>query len=532
MRAPRLRTGILLVAALAVLPLALLGWWLTERTKAAGEAILVQRIEAALTQASQSIGAAWVSERTPILDIASDERVQALLTAASSRAEADAVLAATAHTRHVLAATLRTLAGDVVATASTGDLAPGFPLTVPIHSPDGRDIIGALDVRFPLARIAPAPPEFSRIDVFVISDTTGRALVASGIDAAVLGSGRFEWGAMTWIARQRRLHEPPLVLSAAAPLDPIMRPLQQAARTGALALLAIALLAAAVSLLAARRIAGPLERLRADAARISAGDLGHDVAADGPREVRDLAHDLDALRESLRTTLDRLAQAQALAAVGEFAGAIAHEVRNPMTAARVELERLRRRLPDAGEEASLADAALAGMDRVDDVVRSTLRLARSAPLQRRRTVLQEIVRRTVTECAPVVDRFGTELRTELPEGEIAIDADEAALTRMLANLVANAAEASGSGGQVALRAGMQNGVAIVEVVDSGPGMTSTDRTRAFQPLRSTRPGGTGLGLPVARRIAVAHGGTIELLPGDDGGLCARVTLPVRASDRA
>ena len=106
-----------------------------------------------------------------------------------------------------------------------------------------------------------------------------------------------------------------------------------------------------------------------------------------------------------------------------------------------------------------------------------------------------------------------------------VSGDAAALEALFLNLLLNAIDATARDGRVAVSMSARDGFAEVRIRDSGNGSAPTDLARAFEPLYSTKPGGTGLGLPIARRIAQSHGGDVHLHRGA-GETCASVRLPL------
>jgi signal transduction histidine kinase len=120
----------------------------------------------------------------------------------------------------------------------------------------------------------------------------------------------------------------------------------------------------------------------------------------------------------------------------------------------------------------------------------------------------------------------------LPDFPIEIRGDAGALEQLLLNLLRNAAQALGSGGSVTIRVQSHDGSVALEVRDDGSGIPADALDRVFEPMFTTRPDGTGLGLTIARRIAIAHGGQLELESARGQGTTARLTLPLeRAQQR-
>jgi signal transduction histidine kinase len=112
------------------------------------------------------------------------------------------------------------------------------------------------------------------------------------------------------------------------------------------------------------------------------------------------------------------------------------------------------------------------------------------------------------------------------EGEGQASGDEPKLRQVLTNLIGNALDASGADGHVAISiATAQDGGITVAVRDEGPGVQAEDRDRIFEPFFTRKANGTGLGLPIARAIARAHGGDVDLVPSEGRGATFRLRLP-------
>jgi HAMP domain-containing protein len=141
----------------------------------------------------------------------------------------------------------------------------------------------------------------------------------------LFSSDGFEWAGERWIVARRQLREPPMRFAIAAPLAPITEPFSQAARRAALALMGVLAVGLIVSMLMTRRITGPLERLALAADDVAAGRFERRVDETGPDELQRLGGAFNTMAQSLRSTLQQLAQREAVAAVGEFAASLAHE---------------------------------------------------------------------------------------------------------------------------------------------------------------------------------------------------------------
>ncbi len=210
----------------------------------------------------------------------------------------------------------------------------------------------------------------------------------------------------------------------------------------------------------------------------------------------------------------RLAESEKLASLGELAGAIAHEVRNPLAILRSMSQNLTESVEDREVERT-CNLLIEEIDRLSRVTSSLLDLAKPMALQRSRVAVREILERTELLARPMLAARDVTLDAlPAPGGEQALEVDPDLVCQVLLELLSNAAEATAAGGSVRLEARVskeeRGGRFDCTVTDDGPGIPESSRDRIFEPFFTTGANGHGLGLAVARRIAEAHGGTLRL----------------------
>jgi signal transduction histidine kinase len=230
--------------------------------------------------------------------------------------------------------------------------------------------------------------------------------------------------------------------------------------------------------------------------------------------------------------LERARQSAARASyVGLLASGLAHEIRNPLNAMNMNLQMLEEELnarPDRTdpEHAELLESTKSEIKRLERLVNNFLAYARPAQPRFESSDLNSVVRDVMRLLEADFRQAGVELRADFEPLLPHVDTDVTQFKQALINLLVNARQVLKSGGVVVVRtrAG-SHGEAVVEVEDNGPGVPAEARDRIFEVFYSSRGGGTGLGLPIARQIVERHGGTIALAGAEGQGTTFRIRLP-------
>jgi two-component system CheB/CheR fusion protein len=233
-----------------------------------------------------------------------------------------------------------------------------------------------------------------------------------------------------------------------------------------------------------------------------------------------------------RQRLERDAQRVAhFALLGRLAGGLSHELRNPLAVIvlHVDLleEELRQPSPDSATEIALALTEIkAHLARVDDLVEDYLSLVRGSTLQQTPMELSLLVTQCAHEILPALAAHGITLRLDAVDQLGMVALHPHSFRRVLVNLVHNAVDAMPQGGTLTLQGRRQAATVSLAVQDTGSGIPPEHLPQIFEPLHTTKPGGTGLGLYIVHEVVAAHGGQVAVQSTVGAGTTFTLTLPL------
>lgn len=234
--------------------------------------------------------------------------------------------------------------------------------------------------------------------------------------------------------------------------------------------------------------------------------------------------------EDRRRLQQELLERERLAAVGETAATLAHEIGNPLNVMYMQAQLLQRqlsRMPNVDPKlAKRVEMLLAENIRLAQLLQDFRSLARRDELRLIPTDIPELLEHLLDMKQPLLAKASIETVREIQPDLPAVVADEPKLRQVFINLMKNAIEAMPEGGQLTVRAALDGERLVIDIIDTGSGLP--EDIDVFEPFRTTKATGTGLGLPIARRVLAAHGGTISCSSTPGSGTTFQVVLPVRA----
>ncbi|MFN7768531.1 MAG: sensor histidine kinase [Planctomycetaceae bacterium] len=255
------------------------------------------------------------------------------------------------------------------------------------------------------------------------------------------------------------------------------------------------------------------------------------VTSEGPEQdldtqIRLLTHEVGAVVARLRQRELEVLRSEQLAALGQLAAGVAHEIRNPLTSIKLLVQGAHG--PQATSRLTSEDLSIVEQEvlRMENSLQTFLDFARPPRLERRRVDLGSLVAQTFELLRGRAAKQRVELRFTSPGAPLCREVDPVQLRQVLLNLALNSLDVLPSGGwlQFDLWSDPQ-GAAELQLCDNGPGISPEISGKLFQPFQSNKETGLGLGLVISRRIVEEHGGTLEQVPRPQGGACFRLRLP-------
>jgi len=290
----------------------------------------------------------------------------------------------------------------------------------------------------------------------------------------------------------------------------------------------------AVALFLSLRIAGrlsfPLRELAAVARRISKGSLGERLEPLHETESREVATAFNRMLDELAAAQNRLSHAAALAAIGELSTSVVHEVRNPLSSIKVNIQALRKKVEGDDAHTELAEIAARQVDRVERMLNDLLQYGKPLDLDPAPVAFKDLVADVLEVVSEKAGRKGISLEVEDGADGTLLVVDREQMGRALINLVNNAIEAvaDSGGGEVTISGRPcpdRPETFSIMVVDNGPGIPESFMGKVFQPFVTTRDEGTGLGLANVKKIAEYHGGAATA-ENREPGAAFELTFPV------
>lgn len=257
--------------------------------------------------------------------------------------------------------------------------------------------------------------------------------------------------------------------------------------------------------------------------------LGLAVVAAGILGMAAIFHNQHLHLQEVKALEIEVLHRERLSALGNMAATVAHEVRNPLNAISIGLQRLKAEFQptdDQEQYSRVTELMLGEVHRLNSIVEQFLSLARPLEIKPEALQVQDVLNELATLVEGEAHQSKVQIRVVAPPTLPPLKADREYLRQTILNLILNGLQAMPEGGTLTLKANTSNGNFLISVTDTGIGIAPENLRRIFEPYFTTKAKGSGLGLAIARRIIEAHGGTITVLSETDQGCCFQICLPL------
>lgn len=244
------------------------------------------------------------------------------------------------------------------------------------------------------------------------------------------------------------------------------------------------------------------------------------------------------LEEEVEERNRELARSQVLAVLGQMSSMIAHDLRNPLSSVKMTLQIINKlpAIQESEDSAEMSEIALNQIKYMETIIADLLTYAKPGTLNPEWVSIDKIINTSILMLQKSIDDNGVNITTQFSSGLPTIHADETKLRQAISNLISNAVQAVQSRPEghrtISINCSLQferNGTNIhITICDNGEGFDEEQSEILFEPFHTTHSKGTGLGLPIVKRIIEQHNGTVELSSSNHKGACASILLPVDA----
>ncbi len=295
------------------------------------------------------------------------------------------------------------------------------------------------------------------------------------------------------------------------------------------------LLALFLAFVLVSHILGPVRRLTLAAEGKDGPDRVENEITALSRSVKGLIKDAGTVHIELERSREHLLQAEKMALVGKLAAGTAHSIRNPLTSVKMRLFSLGRTLNLNEAQKEDFEVIAQEIRHIDTIVQNFLEFSRPPKLQFQEISPSAVVDMAIQLLSHRLESYDVTVTVQRSDPLPRVNADPEQLKEVLVNLMVNACEAMGRGGEIVIREETATPprtgrTAVIHLSDNGPGMSEAVALKAAQPFFTTKDEGTGLGLSIALRIIEEHGGILDIRSAEGEGATFTIALPIEGAE--
>ena len=286
----------------------------------------------------------------------------------------------------------------------------------------------------------------------------------------------------------------------------------------------------------AKRITGPMKKLVEGTVKISRGDFSHKINTQSKDEIGDLANSFNEMskqllisRKKIELANKKLIQAEKLASIGRISATIAHEIRNPLTSVKLNIQKLSESDHLSKLEKGHLSISQEGISQIENFIKEMLNFTRVSELNLNLFPIDQIIESSIKMINDSMELKQINLEKDIQENLPPAMVDGDKIRQVLLNIFRNACEAVEQNGKIRISLTQvskdSGGKVKIEISNNGIGIPKKDWENIFEPFFTTKSSGFGLGLANARKIIEQHHGTIKIKGTGDESSCFEIILP-------
>ncbi|MCH7974593.1 MAG: HAMP domain-containing protein, partial [Bacteroidetes bacterium] len=267
----------------------------------------------------------------------------------------------------------------------------------------------------------------------------------------------------------------------------------------------------------------------AAAKSVAAGNFDQEINITAEDEIGDLATAFNEMTENIKRMIRELERSKKLALIGGFATRLSHEIRNPLTSLKMNLQMLEDKFHNVKGTEQHLQICLTEINHLNNVVTNSLRLAKPSKLKFDKYDVNKILDKSLQSIEKQIDEKNIYIEKKYTADSIKIKCSDEGLKEVFLNILINAVDAVDIGGKIIITTNLNNTSGknfIVNITDSGQGIAAENIDKIFEPFFTTKGTGTGVGLSITETIINQHKGSIEVLSKINHGTTFVITLPI------
>ncbi|MCH8943106.1 MAG: HAMP domain-containing protein [Bacteroidetes bacterium] len=343
------------------------------------------------------------------------------------------------------------------------------------------------------------------------------------------GNILIEKGKTEWVLSYNKIEGVPLSVGVLSSMEEFLKPFEKIGIISFIIITLISIVVFVAIFYVVRKSLQSLIILTAAAKSVAAGNFDQEININTEDEIGDLATAFNEMTENIKRMIREVERSKKLALIGGFATRLSHEIRNPLTSLKMNLQMLEDKFHNVKGTEQHLQICLTEINHLNNVVTNSLRLAKPSKLKFDKYDVNKILDKSLQSIEKQIDKKNIYIEKKYTADSVKIKCSDEGLKEVFLNILINAVDAVDIGGKIMITTNLNNTSGknfIVNITDSGQGIAAENIDKIFEPFFTTKGTGTGVGLSITETIINQHKGNIEVLSKINHGTTFVITLPI------